>query len=228
MNKNIKYFTIYGERCSGTNFLESAIKENFVLEVTWNYGWKHFFGSYNFEKESHDSNIDETLFIGIIRNPIQWLDSFYKEPHHIPPENRISPEAFLLNEHYSIINNNSTLELMNDRNFITKERYKNIFELRKVKNNYLVNDLKKYIKKYILIKYEDLKYNYDKVLSYIENNFNLIRINKNLPFTKIINYKGDKNEELYKEKKIVFSEEIINIIKNNLDKEQESSLEYEL
>ena len=37
MDNNIKYFTIYGERCSGTNFLESAIKENFELEITWKY-----------------------------------------------------------------------------------------------------------------------------------------------------------------------------------------------
>ena len=226
MDNNIKYFTIYGERCSGTNFLESAIKENFQLEITWKYGWKHFFGHYNFQKAPSD--IDKTLFIGIIRNPIEWLDSFYKELHHIPSQNRISPEVFLLNEHYSTIDNYSTIEKMNDRNIITKERYKNIFELRKVKNDYLIYDLQKYIKKYILIKYEDLKNNYNEILSYIENTFNLTRINKNLPFTKIINYKGDKNKKIYHEKKVNFSEEIINIIKNNLDEKQESLLGYEL
>ena len=117
---------------------------------------------------------------------------------------------------------------MNDRNIITKKRYANIFELRKVKNNYLIYDLKKYIKKYILIRYEDLKNNYDEILSYIEDAFNLTRINKNLPFVRIINYKGDKNKKIYKEKKINFNEEIINLIKNNLDKEQESLIEYEL
>lgn len=33
----IKYFTIYGERCSGTNYLEQIIKLNFDVEVTWKY-----------------------------------------------------------------------------------------------------------------------------------------------------------------------------------------------
>lgn len=37
-------FTIFGERCSGTNFLEKAILENFELEMTNEYGWKHFWG----------------------------------------------------------------------------------------------------------------------------------------------------------------------------------------
>ena len=50
---------------------------------------------------------NETLFIGIVREPIAWLDSFYKEPHHIPIHNKVSPDAFLLNEHYSTIDNYS-------------------------------------------------------------------------------------------------------------------------
>jgi hypothetical protein len=196
------------------------------MEITWKYGWKHFFGHYNFRDLALDSDINQTLFIGIIRNPIEWLDSLYKQLHHIPLDNRISPEALLLNEHYSIDNNNN--EIIEDRSIITKEKYKNIFELRKVKNDYLIYHLKKKIKKYILIRYKDLKNNYDEVLSYIENTFNLTRINKNLPFIEIINYKGDKNKILYEKKKIKLKEEIINIIKNNLDKEQESLLGYEL
>ena len=44
----IKYFTIYGERCSGTNFLFHAIKENFELEFTSEFGEKHFFGFHDY------------------------------------------------------------------------------------------------------------------------------------------------------------------------------------
>ena len=36
--------TIYGERCSGTTYLENIITKNFNVEITWDYGWKHFFG----------------------------------------------------------------------------------------------------------------------------------------------------------------------------------------
>ena len=77
----IKYFTIYGERCSGTNFLLHAIEENFNLTFSNDYSWKHFFGHYSFEKNEKE---DETLFIGIIRHPIEWLDSFHKKMHHVP------------------------------------------------------------------------------------------------------------------------------------------------
>ncbi len=63
--------TIYGERCSGTNYLEELLLLNFDIELTWEYGWKHFFG-YN-----DLSNTDDVLFIGIIRNLPDWLNSFY-------------------------------------------------------------------------------------------------------------------------------------------------------
>ena len=35
---NIKKIIIYGERCSGTNFLENAILENFNIEISWEQG----------------------------------------------------------------------------------------------------------------------------------------------------------------------------------------------
>ena len=44
----IKKVTIYGERCSGTNYLEELIVSNFDVKITWEYGWKHFFGFNNF------------------------------------------------------------------------------------------------------------------------------------------------------------------------------------
>ena len=69
----IKKFTILGERCSGTNYLEELITSNFDIDVTWDYGWKHFFGFYNFKKTNEE---DETLFIGIVRHPISWINSF--------------------------------------------------------------------------------------------------------------------------------------------------------
>ena len=38
----ITQFTIFGERCSGTNYLEECILNNFDINVTWKYGWKLF------------------------------------------------------------------------------------------------------------------------------------------------------------------------------------------
>ena len=219
----IKYFTIYGERCSGTNFLMNAILKNFEIEYTEKYSYKHFFGFYDFNdsfKNSDENN--ETLFISIIREPISWIDSFYKKMHHIPIENRKTIKTFLFNEFYSIYEDNNT-EILEDRHIITKNKYKNIFELRKVKNNYLINDMKKKVKNYLLIRYEDLRYNYEKVLEYFYIKFNLIK--KNDIYIEINNYKGTKDYIFYK-KQITLNKYVIDLIKKNLNKEQEKNLGY--
>ena len=39
----MKQVTIYGERCSGTNYLQQLLLLNFNVEITWVCGWKHFY-----------------------------------------------------------------------------------------------------------------------------------------------------------------------------------------
>jgi len=93
----IKKFAILGERCSGTNFLEESITNNFNIEYTAEYGNKHFFCYNNYDMNS----TKETLFIGIIRNPIYWINSFSKELYHVPEINK-NINNFLFNEFYSV------------------------------------------------------------------------------------------------------------------------------
>ena len=73
----LKKCTIYGERCSGTNYLENIIKMNFNVDITWKYGWKHFFG-FNDYKDS-----DDVLFLCIVRDPFNWIDSLFKFKYHL-------------------------------------------------------------------------------------------------------------------------------------------------
>ena len=89
----INKFTILGERCSGTGFLEQVMTHNFKLSLTWKYGWKHFFG-FNDYKDSED-----TLFIGIVREPYSWINSLYRKPWHL--EYFINEDEFLNREFYS-------------------------------------------------------------------------------------------------------------------------------
>ena len=143
---NIKNFVIFGERCTGSNFLEEAIVHNFYLPLSNEYGNKHFFCFHDFSKK----NTENTLFIGIIRNPIYWLNSFFSNPWHVPYKNR-ELNGFLFNEFYSICDEKKSANTMFsfisngcsemneinrlDLNYKTGEKYKNIFELRKLKNN---------------------------------------------------------------------------------------------
>ena len=215
----LKYFTIFGERCSGTNFLEHAIKENFELEYTIKYAWKHFFGHYSFENNEEE---DKTLFIGIVRNPITWIDSLFAKMHHIPDENKLNIKTFLFNEFYSVYEDRPE-EIMEDRHIDTKKRYKNIFEMRDVKNQYLINDMKGKVKNYILIRYEDLRDNYNVILDFLKTKFNLVP--KNKEYITIDTYKGN-NKKIYVKKNVTLTKKIINVIKKNINNEQEKSLGY--
>ncbi len=66
-------YTIYGERHSGTNFLESCIKQQFGLDITYFYGFKHFFGWTKPEILTYKAR--HTLFLGITRHPYDWNSS---------------------------------------------------------------------------------------------------------------------------------------------------------
>lgn len=197
----ITKFTIFGERCSGTNYLEQLLVTNFDIEITWDYGYKHFFGFDSF------NNSDNVLFIGIVRDLVDWINSLYREKHQLPPELTNSIESFLNNEFYSI--NTSKKEILQDRNIFTKERYKNIFELRHLKNKFLIENMPKIVKNYCLITYENLTQNFQSFMNEIKNKYNLkVKSNINFPLN-ITYYKSDKNSVFKKKNNNKISKEEI-------------------
>jgi DNA-binding Lrp family transcriptional regulator len=233
---SIKKFAILGERCSGTNFLEESILNNFNIEYTAEHGNKHFFCYNNYDKNT----TRDTLFIAIIRDPIYWLNSFSKELYHIPSVNK-PLRNFLFNEFYSvfdeqqnkksmldfnIFSNNNTTEIVNpkDLNYLTGNKYKNIFEMRKLKNHYLMNIMPHKVKNYILINYESLLYNYDTTLNNIQSKFDLVK--KNETYVKIKNYKKSDTYNFVQQRQITLTPFVIDIIWKNLDINQELSLGY--
>ena len=227
-------FVILGERCSGTNFLEEALTQNFDITYTSEYGSKHFFCNNNYTTASED-----TVFIGIVRNPIYWLNSFSKELHHIPSINK-PLRNFLFNEFYSVFDeqqnkksmmdfnifSNNVSEPINpkDLNYLNGNKYKNIFEMRKLKNHYLMNIMPRKVKNYILINYESLLYNYDATLNTLQSKFDLVK--KNETYVKIKNYKKSDTYNFKQQRLITFKNELIHIIWENLDTGQESVLGY--
>ena len=209
----IKKYTIYGERCSGTNYLENLININFDVNITWEYGWKHFFGF----KDNISKKSDETLFICIVRNLPDWINSFYREKHHLPlrykknMEEKEKIDEFLNKEFWSFNDNNNnrdtSKEIMDDRNIYTGERYKNIFELRHTKIRWMLEDLPNKVKNCIFIRYEDLIDDFEKTLIKIKDKGLNIKKNINFPLNTNM-YKNGKNE-LFKKKKNSISSEFI-------------------
>ena len=215
----MKTYTILGERNSGTHFLQYAISFNFHLK--YEKGVKHFFGHSDFPEDT----LDTTIYFCMVRDPIEWVDSLFKRLHHIPPENKKSIDAFIQNEWYSIYEEGpkNKEEIMEDRNIITKERYKNIFEMRKTKHDYFLKTIKNKVKHVYLLRYEDLLHDYDIILNDIAEKFNLEK--KSDTYFRVPKYKGTFNA-LYEKKPILLSKEIQEYIKMNVDIEQENRFGY--
>ena len=201
----LKKVVIYGERCSGTNYLEQLLITNFDVEIVWNYGWKHFFGFNDL------SNTDDILFIGIVRNLTDWINSLYRNPHHIPKILTEKIDKFLNNEFYSIHDNG--LEQLSDRNIETGNRYKNIFELRHVKNKFLFETMPKLVKNYLLITYDNLIHNFVNVMNQIKS-FNL-QVKSNIEYPVNIEY-----YKKYKDQKFVHHIEEISKMTTIISKEE--------
>lgn len=169
-NVYIFNFTIYGERHSGTNFLEQCIKQQFGLDISYFHGFKHWMGFAKPEKIAYDRHM---LFIGIVRHPYDWLASFYSAPHHVPRCNTKSFHKFLTEEWYSV--DYHGIEIMGDRNYTTKplQRYKNIFELRRNKSIYLNEVMPVLASNYVLLSYDSFLHNHKQYLNIIGDRFNL-------------------------------------------------------
>jgi len=219
----ITKFTIYGERCSGTYYLERLIAFNFDVEVTWEYGWKHFFGFNDL------SDSDDTLFIGLVREPVDWIMSFYNQSWHVADELKGKGfNHFVLGgdnkEFYSFYDDGR--EITADHNMVKGRRYKDVFELRATKCTFLMKDMKKKVKNYKLIKLEDLQKDYEKILKQLEKKFKLKR--KMDCLVNLEGYKGNVDVPKYEKKHYKTEAHVLNLIHKHLDLAVEKSLGYKL
>jgi hypothetical protein len=176
-NYNITNFTIYGERHSGTKLLQDIINRNFKLPITWQYGFKHWFG---FCENSVLEKADNTLFIGIVRNPYDWIMAMKKIPYHIKI-NRKNPIEDLLFKEWISYDDDKNREIMQDRSYLTGDRYKNIFEMRSHKIKYLINYMPFLVNKFVLIRYEDLVLDMENFLSILGRFYRLKRYENYVP-----------------------------------------------
>jgi len=87
---------IFGERCSGTNYLARLVEKNFGrVQITDSFGGKHWFirdhqprgrpnRSTDFQCVRRLVDGDDTLFLVLFRDPIDWLRSLHSKPYHAP------------------------------------------------------------------------------------------------------------------------------------------------
>lgn len=233
----ISEFQILGERCSGTTYIARVLELNFDIKQTQKFHSKHFFGF------SEYKNSDNVLFIGIVRNAHTWINSLYKQPWHLSYNSCKNTTAILNNQIYSMkphetrknqpkadLNKHGNkkksegVEMLEDRNIYTGERYKNIFELRYTKLNYQIEDMPHKVKHYIFIKYEDLRDNFIETMNKFKeikelNIKNLDQFPQNTPY-----YKTSKRTFKINTNYIIKESDVLN--HTDYNKEIEKSIGY--
>ena len=157
-----KKFKIYGERCSGTNFVQSLISNNCPgLRHTRRYNWeKHNFVNPPFVR-------DETLAVVVVREAFDWLRSLHRSPHQVGYWYKETDFSGFLRHEWSGVFNGFLLagqgklgikgaELMYERHPDTGARIANVVELRnlKVKSQLKVRNLYPH---WFIVRYEDVR-----------------------------------------------------------------------
>ena len=130
---------------------------NFDLEVTWAYGWKHFFGHCD---PATLARAHDTVFICVVRDPVPWLNSLYRNLHHLPLKRATNlDEAERLRRflHDQVRSEDEQhREILHDRHMRTGAPYASLLELRHVKLRYLIEELPRHAPRVALVRYEDL------------------------------------------------------------------------
>ncbi len=105
------------------------------------------------------------------------MDSLYRYPWHLQRGLRSSVDNFLQEEFWSYNDESSASrdgqEIMEDRNIYSGKRYKNVFDCRQTKSKFLLEDMPQKVKYYILLKYEELRDNYEQTVEKLRKNFKL-------------------------------------------------------
>ena len=139
----IDRFQVYGERRSGTNFVARTLARNTGLKRFSSYGWKHALPYFPVLPT-------RCLFVVVVRDPFDWLRSFYAGPFEVDPAiASLSFSDFLRAEwegSYSgfseqwayrgyAVKNRFDAGVPNflDRHPLTGRRFRNVCELRSVK-----------------------------------------------------------------------------------------------
>ena len=170
LNRMTQHVVLFGERCSGTKYLQKIMETNFVCDFSNQPTHKHFFGHQDLRPYRN------SLFVCVVRAPVPWLNSFYRNPWHLLLQNARPSPAFLRAPVRSYqqgrssggalqqTGNISAGEIMEDREIGTQRPYRSVLALRNRKLRYMLDDLPLQAPRVIVVRYEDLLHSFDNVL----------------------------------------------------------------
>ena len=165
---------IFGQRCSGTNYLEQLLLTNFSdVEISHQYGSKHV---WNARLQNEIKKHEQVNIIIIVRNPYNWIRSIYKQPHHCPQLLGISFFQFITREWiaydkagWNSLDPRIRLDRLNRAPVL--EKFENVIDLRNKKNMLFQSIFQDYPDRTIFVNYENIYKNIDHELTRISEKF---------------------------------------------------------
>jgi hypothetical protein len=154
----ISKYQIFGERNSGTNYLDKVLQFNFDLKPTSEFGYKHWFIKGHYPRGKKNLTTDnecltslnksaDTIFVFIVRESLSWLQSMHRTPWHAPEHRGLTFSEFIRKPWVSYEtdlpadhgpDSSSPWQQSRDGKFFI-ERAKNICELRNLKNEHFLS-----------------------------------------------------------------------------------------
>lgn len=204
---------IYGERNSGTIYLEWLIHKNLVAEIVegFEFGWKHRLAPV--EDELTDLMKNEILYLCLVKNPYSWLLSMHKRPYQHEVLKDLSFSEFI---RYSYGD------------------YKNPVALWNIKNRSYV-ELGNHVRHHMILKYEDLLKEPRTQLDHIAEVFSIEKPGLFINIQKLLTNKhGIRREKFHTEYYIKeawrkkLHRDQINFINSNIDQDLMRQFDYTL
>ena len=129
---------IFGERCSGTNYVAQLLRRNLLgLRLTDEFGWKHGW------PDRVTGAAEHCVFVVVHRDPFAWAESLHRQPWHAAPPLRELPFAQFLRtpwwccwgQDMALAPNDPRIgsEMQHERDPVTGERFDNVLSLRTAK-----------------------------------------------------------------------------------------------
>lgn len=228
----INRLKLCGERCSGTNFMMHLLHANFPeLQPTGlqQFGHKHFmwwYGTTDFTKLKplkfgYDAvtleNSSDCLFVVVVRDPYDWLRSFYITPHMVHRDLLTSGFSHFLRSEWKLMEDNyhpldGFYNEIDNYNPWTQKPFANVLEMRKYKIlNYLT--LGEIVENYVIVRYEDVSADPQAFIAFIADKYQLRKKDIFVPITTLKGSHIPYVPRVY----FPFSEEDLTFINENID-----------
>lgn len=232
----VTHFTIFSERCSGSNFLNNLVLNNLVIDKQ-KVGHKHFPPWFELPQEMWHGNeecytyegLEHLLVLFIVRNPCDWAQSFHHHPWHAHPKIKHHSFDKFIHVKWKVNPKDKTIQLMAEHNPLVDmdpikgKNFTNIFKLRtaKIRNMMLIEDRACH---FYMINYETVRDYPEEVLQEIAE---LFELDKNPIYTPVDDYKGDPKQGTYRPAKYPpISKKKLKYIHSQLNQELEALIGY--